>query len=69
MVAEFRKIIYIKRKNIDLSSYKASAEAMKAIDSVGFEDNLVLRLTINSPVFIEAAEPLTKEGIEKITKV
>lgn len=69
MATEFKKIIYIKKKNIDLSAYKASPAAMKAIESVGIEDNLVLRLKINSPVFIEAAEPLTKEGIDRIVKV
>jgi len=66
-MSDFRKIIYMKKKNIDLSQYEASKDALSTIETAGLEENLVLRLKINSPVFIEAAAPLTKEGIETIT--
>lgn len=65
-MADARKIVYVKRKNIDLKTYQGSEAAIATINSVGLEDNLVLRLRINSPVFIEAAELLTKEGIAKV---
>lgn len=62
------KIEYMKRKEINLESGNASAKARAAIESAGSEDNLILKVSINSPVFIEDAAPLTKEGILSICK-
>ena len=63
----FRKIGYFKKRNIDLSAFGVSKEAEATIVGAGDDENLVLRLRINSPVFIEAAEKLTSEGIKRIS--
>ena len=60
------KIEYTKKSKITLTADNVSQEARENIESAGRDDDLVLRVSINSPVFIEAAEPLTTEGIKKV---
>ena len=60
------KIEYTKKNKINLTADNASPEAKSIIESVGDSDSLVLRVRINSPVFIEAAAPLTSEGIKSV---
>lgn len=68
MEKEFTKIIYMKAGDIDRNTYKIEKQAedmLKTAESQ--EENFVLKLGINSPVRIIAAEKLTLEGIKKIT--
>lgn len=69
MAEVFRKITYIKKKNIELTEDNVSPEAKQIIERMGNEENLVLRIRVNSPVYIEAAAPLTQEGIKKVTEM
>lgn len=62
------KIEYMKKKEINLEAGNASDKARAAIEAAGADDNLILNVSINSPVFIEDAAPLTKEGILSICK-
>ena len=68
MENKFMKIEYMKRKEINLGASNASPKARTAIESAKDDDNLILKVSINSPVFIEDAAPLTKEGILSICK-
>lgn len=68
MTKKFVKIEYMKRKEINLEDGNASAKARAAIEGAGAEDNLILKVSINSPVYIEDAAPLTKDGILSICK-
>lgn len=68
MTSRFMKIEYMKKKEINLGDRNASARARAVIEEAGAEDNLILRVSINSPVFIEDAAPLTKEGIISICR-
>lgn len=61
------KIEYMKKKEINLDG-GISEKAKAILDNAGEDDNLILRVSINSPVFIEDAAPLTKEGIVAICK-
>jgi len=61
------KIEYMKRKEINLEG-GVSERAKAVIEGAREDDNLILRVSINSPVFIEDAAPLTKEGIVSICK-
>ena len=47
---------------------KVSVSRISGLDNAGEDDNLILRVSINSHVFIEDAAPLTKEGIVAICK-
>lgn len=70
MEKEFRKIGYFKKSNLNLSKFgEIKRDARSIIDSAKPDDCLVLRLKINSPVVIEAAELLTEEGIRRIAKI
>ena len=60
------KIEYVKKNKINLTADNASDEAKRGIHSDNDSDSLVLRVRINSPVFIEAAAPLTHEGIKSV---
>ncbi|MGA2130448.1 MAG: hypothetical protein ABSG05_02430 [Candidatus Pacearchaeota archaeon] len=66
MTSKYTKIEYMKRKEINLDAGNASPKARAIIEATGAEDNLILRISINSPVFIEDAAPLTAEGITSI---
>ena len=68
MEKNFMKIEYMKKKEINLEAGNASAKARAAIQAAKSEDNLILKVSINSPVFIEDAAPLTREGILSICK-
>ncbi len=68
METKSMKIEYMKRKEINFDEKNASSEAIAVIKKAGAEDNLVLKISINSPVYIEAAAPLTTEGIISICK-
>jgi len=68
MTTKFTKIEYMKKKEINFDDSNTTPKAKAAIESVGAEDNLILKVSINSPVFIEAAAPLTPEGITSICK-
>ena len=61
------KIEYMKKNQINLEG-GASDKAKSIIEKAREDDNLILRVSINSPVFIEDAAPLTKEGIVSICK-
>ena len=58
----------MKKKDINFSVENTSTKAKEIIDGVGENDNLILKISINSPVFIEDAAPLTKEGILSICR-
>ena len=66
MEKQLRKIEYIKRNQINLTSENVSIPARDLINSVNNNENLVLRVRINSPVYIEAAAKLTSEGIKEV---
>lgn len=66
---KFRKIAYFKKSSLDMSKFTIEPEAKAIIDGTPSEGNLVLRLRINSPVVIEAAAPLTPDGIKEITRL
>ena len=68
MAEEFRKINYMKKKNLKLTEHNVSPDARKIIEQAGEEDSLVLRLKVNSQAYIEAAAPLTKEGIKEVAE-
>jgi hypothetical protein len=68
MSNKFIKIEYMKKKEINLEAGNASPKARAAIEAAGAEDNLILKVSIDSPVFIEDAAPLTQEGIISICK-
>ena len=68
MESKFRKIEYFKKSALDLTKFSEIApEAMAEINKVSVDGTLVVRLGINSPVVIEAAAPLTLEGIRKVS--
>lgn len=65
--APLRRIVYFKKGDLNMDNFKGvSKEAQKVIEDASPEQSLVLRISINSPVRIEAAAPLTKEGIRKV---
>lgn len=66
METSLTKIEYTKKNKINLTDDNASPEAREVISSANDSDSLVLRVRINSPVFIEAAAPLTSKGIKSI---
>ncbi len=61
-----RKIEYTKKDKINLTADNVSDEARAVIDGAGESESLVLRVRINTPVFIEAAAPLNSEGIKSV---
>ena len=61
-----RKIEYTKKEKINLTADNVSDEARAVIDGAGESESLVLRVRINTPVFIEAAAPLNSEGIKSV---
>lgn len=66
METSLTKIEYIKKNKINLTADNVSEPAKRVIDSANDSDSLVLRVRINSPVYIEAAAPLTSEGIKSV---
>ena len=62
------KIEYIKRSKIVLTPENTSQQAREVIEAAKDNENMVLRVR-NSPVFIEAAAPLTTEGIKQVCSV
>ncbi len=68
MTNELIKIEYMKKKDINFDDQNTSPKARAIIENAGEEDNLILKISINSPVFIKDAAPLTKEGILSICK-
>ena len=69
MEKSLTKIEYTKKEKINLTADNVSQEAREIIESAGDSESLVLRVRINSPVFIEAAAPLTSEGITSVCSV
>jgi len=61
-----RKIQYLKKSEITLTESNATPEAKEVIAMANNDEVLALRIKINSPVFIEAAAHLTKEGIREV---
>ncbi len=61
-----RKIEYTKKEKINLTADNVSNEARAVIDGAGESESLVLRVRINTPVFIEAAAPLNSDGIKSV---
>lgn len=68
METKSMKIEYMKKKDINFDEKNTSPKAKAVIDDAKADDNLVLKISINSPVFIEDAAPLTTEGIISICK-
>lgn len=68
MAEKITKMEFMKKKEINFNENNTSDRARKIIESVGDEDKLILRITINPPVFIEDAAPLNPEGILSICK-
>lgn len=62
----FRKIEYTKKNKVNLTSDNVSEQARAVIAAAGENESLVLRVRINTPVFIEAAAPLNSEGIKAV---
>lgn len=69
MDKKLTKIEYIKKGDVNLTADNVSQQAKSVIDEANNSDSLVLRVTINSPVYIEAAAPLTSEGIKSVCVV
>ena len=69
METSLTKIEYTKKNKINLTGDNVSETAKKVIESANDSDSLVLRVRINSPVFIEAAAPLTSEGIKSVCTI
>ena len=65
----FRKIEYTKKSKINLTADNVSDEARAVIAGAGENESLVLRVRINTPVFIEAAAPLNSEGIKAVCSI
>jgi len=68
MANKFMKVEYMKKKEINFDEKNTSQKAKSVIDGAGDEDKLILKVSINSPVFIENAAPLTSEGMLSICK-
>lgn len=68
MENKFTKIEYMKKKDINFNEENTTPKAIAVINGAEENDNLILRISINSPVLIEDAAPLTKEGIISICK-
>ncbi len=68
MVNKFTKIEYMKKKEINFNDSNTSPNAMAVINAAGDEDKLILKVSVNSPVFIDSAAPLTPEGMLSICK-
>ena len=62
------KIEYMKKKDVNFNDENASQQAIAALNEARDNDNLVVKISINSPVYIEAVAPLTKEGILSICR-
>lgn len=62
------KIEYMKKRDINFNEENASQSAIAELKKHKEDDNLVVKISINSPVYIEAVAPLTKEGIISICK-
>jgi len=69
METQLRKIEYLKKNKINLTLENVSESARSLIDSVDDNENLVLRVRINSPVYIEAAAKLTSKGIKEVCSI
>ncbi len=61
-----RKVEYTTRDRVELDGSNASPQAETLIKSVSSEQALVLRVRINTPVFIEHAALLTSDGIKEV---
>ena len=68
MEKKFTKVEYMKKSEINFDEQNTSQKARAVIDSAGDNDKLILKVSINSPVFIEDAAPLTPEGMLSICK-
>lgn len=66
MVNKFTKIEYMKKKEINFDANNTSEKAMAVIAAAGDEDKLILKVSVNSPVHIDSAAPLTSEGMLSI---
>ena len=64
----FSTILYVKKEELDLSNLQesTSASAREVIEKALPSDALVIRVSVNSPAFIEKALPLTKENLRAI---
>ncbi len=68
MTSKTTKIEYMKKKNINFNEENTTPKARAFLESAGEEDDLIVRISINSPVLIEDVAPLTKAGILSICK-
>lgn len=70
-MAELRKILYLKRKNINTEdTLSINALAKQNLDKAKPEDNFVLRICIDemNKINIEFASPISTENIRKATE-
>jgi len=70
-MAELRKILYLKRKNINTEdALSINALAKQNLDKAKPEDNFVLRICIDemNKINIEFASPISTENIRKATE-
>ena len=65
----FRKIEYTTREKLSLNKENVSQEAREIIEKATKDQPLVLRVRVNSPVYIEKAAILTAEGIKEVCKI
>lgn len=66
---KYRTIRYMKKKNLNLTSDNSSEVLRERINKLDNNVNLVVRLSVNSPVYVEDALILNRESIQKIVIV
>jgi hypothetical protein len=66
---DFRTIRYMKKKNINLTPKNSSEELRNRLNSINGDKNMVVRLRVNSPVFVEEVLIYNRENIKEIVKI
>ena len=66
---QYRTVKCMRRSDIQAKEGSMSPEAKASLEQAGAADIMLLRIRVNSPAFIEAALPLTKENMVRITQV
>ena len=65
----YRTVRYMKKKDLDLTNDNSSPELRQRLSGVEDDSNIVVRLRVNSPVYVEEALVLNTENIQKITEI
>ena len=66
MSGDYKTIRYMKKKDLTLTEDNSSAELRDRLSSIEPDSNLVVKLRINSPVYVEEALILNRDNIHKI---